>query len=124
MKFRGLRVDGGGEIVGDLLSNICVDYVSIDFTLPAIANEDDILSVHPHTAAMSTGQTDKNGVEIFGSIPINGKMSKGGDEIRLSETVTDIVIFSEGQFKPSKATNYEAWNFLNNCEIIGKQYKR
>lgn len=37
--------------------------------------------VIPESVGMSTGLKDKNGKEIFGSIPINGEMSKGGDII-------------------------------------------
>ena len=35
--------------------------------------------VIPATVGQSIGIEDKNGKEIYGSIPINGKMSKGGD---------------------------------------------
>ena len=37
--------------------------------------------VIPETVGEYTGLNDKNGVEIYGSIPINGKMSEGGDKM-------------------------------------------
>ena len=41
------------------------------------------IEIIPETVGMSTGLKDKNGREIFGSIPIDGKRSKGGDIIEL-----------------------------------------
>lgn len=46
-----------------------------------------VIEVIPETVGMFTGKLDKNGKEIYGSIPINGKMSKGGDIVKLSENV-------------------------------------
>jgi len=39
--------------------------------------------VLPEIVGQSTGKNDKNGVEIYGSIPINGRMSEGGDIERI-----------------------------------------
>jgi hypothetical protein len=41
-----------------------------------------LIEVIPESVAMSTGLKDKNGKEIFGSIEIDGKMSRGGDIVK------------------------------------------
>ena len=41
-----------------------------------------IYEVIPKTVGMSTGLKDKNDKEIYGSIKIDGKMSKGGDIVK------------------------------------------
>jgi len=40
---------------------------------------DGFIEVIPESVGMSIVLNDKNGKEIFGSIPIDGKMTKGGD---------------------------------------------
>ncbi len=47
---------------------------------PAISG---FVEVLPSSLAMSTGIEDKNGVEIFGSFPVDGVMSEGGSDIKI-----------------------------------------
>ena len=41
--------------------------------------------VIPETIAMDTGQTDKNGIDIYGSFKLDGVMTKGGDVVERKE---------------------------------------
>jgi len=76
--------------------------------------------VVPESVGMSAGQPDKNGVEIFGSIPINGKMSRGGDIVNDQDGK---VIFLGSKF----LIHYEKdeWEDIYGAmdEITGKQYE-
>lgn len=42
----------------------------------------DLIEIRPETLAMETTIKDKNDKMIFGSIPVNGKMSEGGDRCK------------------------------------------
>jgi len=77
--FRGWSPDLKEWILGYLI-------VSSDGQYYIVTNFDewgDIESyiVLPESLAMYTGLKDKNGKRIFGSIPVDGRMSKGGDII-------------------------------------------
>lgn len=78
MKFRGKRKYGNEVITGY--------YNAIDGVHHYIFNDDNLNSpdwfeIDPTTLAMGTGVTDKNGTMIYGSVPVEGKMSKGGDVV-------------------------------------------
>lgn len=83
MKFRAKRKYGNEVITGY--------YSAIDGVHHYIFNADNLNSpdwfeIDPTTIAMATGVTDKNGVEIFGSVPVDGVMSRGGDVVRMLYT--------------------------------------
>jgi len=42
----------------------------------------DFTEIYPLSLALETGRTDRRGKAIFGSYPVDGKMSKGGDRVR------------------------------------------
>lgn len=78
MKFRAKRI-GNGELVEGYYFKTDNRYF--------ITNENPFSVEIDHTTlAMATGQTDKNGVEIFGSVPVDGVMSRGGDVVRMLYT--------------------------------------
>ena len=104
IKFRGFRKDGKGWVEGNLFVPnklvrgvyICPDTTMADF-FPDIDKEDEPIKelpksdgialghfyeVEPNSVGMSVGLSDKNGKEIFGSIPIDGAISKGGDVVK------------------------------------------
>jgi uncharacterized phage protein (TIGR01671 family) len=80
-----------------------------------------IFEVIPESIGMSTGLKDKNGKEIFGSIPIDDKMSRGGDITKDSRNIIRIVEWFDGGFIYRE--NKRHWILAdNNCEIIGNQF--
>lgn len=98
MKYRGKRIDNGEWVYGCYCNNTQEHWIFVP-------EEDDYTLVIPASVGMFTGLTDKNGKEIYGSVPINGEMSKGGDEIRVYEKVgeeikdwTNEVCFKRGCF--------------------------
>ena len=93
MKFRGETQDGK-LVEGYYLETGCGRHFIIDPPQAIIATErtfkgkTDIAivgcyEVLPQSLAMSTGISDKNQVEIFGSIEVDGVMSDGGDDCKL-----------------------------------------
>lgn len=93
MKFRGKRKDNGKEIKGfyfevqgfteNTKSMIIVDavYDRKSISIDVAGRQMACYEIHPESVAMFTTLLDKNKKEIYGSIPINGKMSRGGDLI-------------------------------------------
>lgn len=79
IKFRGKALTRPGRwFEGDLLRDGSKVWIFPPDEEAAI----DKHRVTPETIAMYTGLEDKNKKEIYGSIPINGKMSKGGDIVK------------------------------------------
>lgn len=81
MMFRGKRKYNDEWIEGHL---VILNYPKEDFYIAKKGNNQnwhntEFIEILPSSVGMSTGLKDKNGKEIFGSIPINGEMSKGGD---------------------------------------------
>lgn len=76
MKFRAKRLDHGELVEGY--------YVFRGAKKHQIVTDENLfpLEIDPTTLAMSTGVTDKNGTMIFGSVPVDGEMSKGGDIVQ------------------------------------------
>jgi len=93
IKFRGFRKDGKGWVEGYYLfrfnshriQTIDENYLNGGATL--------IHEIHPESLAMSTGLIDKNGKEIFGSIEVDGVMSKGGSVVKsdFSNTAANVL---------------------------------
>jgi len=126
-KYRGFRKDGKGWIEGYYIYDFDMDYSSqglgdVPPRSSQILSDNGIFNIHPESLAISTGLTDKNGKEIFGSI--DG--SKGGDVLTCMELKVDIV-FEAGQFvgkcKYNKMTSdLQNRNWLQ-FTIIGNQYE-
>ena len=85
----------------------------------------DFTEIYPLSLALETGRTDRRGKAIFGSYPVDGKMSKGGDRVRkpgLSEDWDEYdVKFSNGCFY--LPDNWEFTDKWGHCEIIGSQWE-
>ncbi len=122
MKFRGKRKDNGEEVKGWYIEHPFSD----DLTkfVSCIIQDERPYEVIPETVAMFTTLLDKNKKEIYGSIPIDGKMSRGGDIIEWEDSddcVTrkfqEAVTYQQGAFQ-TLACQYGLCDF----EVIGNQY--
>ena len=134
IKFRGINVKTSEEIIGSLVINSGHTYI-VTYINPKELLETEIAEVHSDSVAMFTTKLDKDKKEIFGSVEINGKMSKGGDVAKLFETELDsIIIFYNGafgylsgndfiSFDQNKHFNFKD-NKSNDIEIIGNQYNK
>jgi len=73
--------------------------------------------VHPDSIAQNTGIQDKNNTPIYGSIEIDGKMSRGGDIVE---------VFMPNSAYPKRSIE-ATYRFLPNCleeyKIIGTQWE-
>lgn len=132
MKFRAKRKYGNEVITGY--------YNAIDGVHHYIFNNDNLNSpdwfeIDPATLAMETGQPDKNGTMIFGSVPVDGVMSKGADRLICltpsgeNSGNYDYLEFKKGCFWLRHrdipvidwTEHSEEWN--GQFEITGKQYE-
>jgi hypothetical protein len=91
--FRGKRADIYEPIEGFYWSDGTWHYIrsnGVDYEVEA------------KSIGMFTGEFDKNGERIFGSIPVNGEMSKGGDTVSIEfsgdDTEESEVVFRDGGF--------------------------
>jgi hypothetical protein len=140
IKFRGFRTDGKGWVEGFYWASLDPCSAETRWRGHFIHNGCNIESpvqIHPESLGMFTGQTDKNGREIFGAIG-----EKGGDIISklrrkdpnnfISELFHDPQYYSIVLFKNSAFwTDDEA--YLNEyirdirgnvvAEIIGNQFE-
>ena len=138
--FRAIRKDGQGEVKGWLFvydndPKEIIYYILTGAGIGMYRNGDDYLSVSeyeviPSTIAMKTYQPDKANEMIFGSFDLEGfGMTKGGDRLKLSSKIVDI-IFKDGGFgwiSHDEMIGIAGHNFWKNdiqtyCKIIGKQY--
>lgn len=130
-KYRGKRVDNGEWVEGYFYKKTLCDgngeccYIKFD--------GNNGIEIIPETIALFTTLTDKNGKEIFGSIPVNGVMSRGGDvvffkrldcnlTIRWSEVGyrwTYSAIGEENSYYVDRSIDEDMVKYL---EIIGNQY--
>lgn len=79
IKFRGVRIDNGEKVFGWLAYDSKYNFCCI-IQLPkngVFTNTE----VHPDSVAQYTCMNDKNGKEIYGSIYLDGKLTKGGDVV-------------------------------------------
>lgn len=80
IKFRGVRKDNGEYVFGSLVynPNVKCEILSIEIKTNyySFINTHD---VHPDSVAQYTCMNDRNGIEIYGSIYLDGKLTKGGD---------------------------------------------
>ena len=127
MTYRG--VTKTGEVVeGDKFRTKCTDKPDI-YHILIESREVDLTEryeeVYPESLALSTGITDKNGKMIYGSIEVNGNMSKGGDVVKIDNCTEYPVIYENCSFGFYQV-NCE---FSTVCdwgcriEIIGSQWK-
>ena len=126
-KYRGIRKDNGEWVEGNLVNNLWGYFIIQHF---GIQNEIIVSSIAsqviPESISLFTTLTDKTGKEIFGSIPVNGVMSRGGDVLKFNY---DNFVQIE---KPIEWSGNGFWvkgendsNFLpamSGTEIIGNQY--
>lgn len=138
IKFRGFRVDGGGWVEGDLLHGQGAKkgkmYILLQqIIIPKDADPIDGYEVHPESLGQFTGQTDKNGREIFGAIG-----EKGGDRITMGDF--DLFVkFENCSFRVFSNTHKDSdgsplrWGELSRiwdlcwhdrAEIIGNQFEQ
>ena len=119
---RGKRKDGKGWAYGWPIKTDFACYI-----VPAVyvVNWKIFVEVTPTSVGQSTGLKDKKGKEIYGSIEIDGKMSKGGDIVKVMFGEQELIYACEWY------TEIGAWVFRGNgewlmyedvfetCEIIG-----
>ena len=79
------------------------------------------LAIHPETLAKGSGVGDKHKKEIYGSIEVDGKLSKGGDRVSgwdgYGLLSTTEVFYENGGFHPLADSEF-AWTRI---KIIGTQ---
>jgi len=88
MKFRAKRLDNG-ELVYGMYHTYGDGHFMAEVEIQNNRGDDwkvKAEEIDPTTLAMATGQTDKNGTMIFGSVPVDGVMSRGGDVVRMLYT--------------------------------------
>jgi hypothetical protein len=137
-KFRAQKIDNKEWIEGYHVFDKFVNkhYLQI----PVDDDFDDYFEVIPETLSMSTGQLDKNGTMIFSSFEVDGKITVGGDVVKLHYGIpptSDILVieFVDNQvFNDFYVSGFWMRNlnknrhsaslhkeYQNDLEIIGKQ---
>jgi uncharacterized phage protein (TIGR01671 family) len=142
-KYRAIRKDNGEWVEGYLMQMYSPERLFIGQWInlgnEARVKDELFTSYHeiiPESLALFTALTDKNGKEIFGSIPVNGVMSRGGDILKLqyptvkiygyvdNKEITVTVEFSKGGFWFTGDGYADCnWHFYNDYEIIGNQWE-
>lgn len=83
-RFRAKRKDNGEWVVGQYVHDPGhgLDFILEveDFHGKRILNNH---FIHPHTLSISTGKPDSTEQEIFGSFPLGGEMTVGGDMVNV-----------------------------------------
>jgi len=137
-EYRGRRIDNGEEVKGYFFRGVeCTNGIE---TPRYHIGEDSYDSegyheVDPETVGQETGAKDKNNKEIFGSIPINGKMSRGGHIVRYMDGRNMEVFYSTNGYvgwhlkrKPNHGKGLLIYMLYNHKggsgaeEIIGNQW--
>ena len=118
IKFRGIRKDNGEYVYGSLiLTPYPYDRCSIitfrNDTEYGILRYSSVSSeVHPDSVAQYTCMNDRNGKEIYGSIYLDGKLTKGGDVVIIRALPYDDVWICEVLFGLHEVFSSE-WNGSN-----------
>ena len=118
IKFRGFRTDGKGWVDGDLIQINGKCYIS-PYKFGDLNDTDfgrSFAEIHPSSLGQFTGQTDKNGKEIFGAIG-----EKGGDVVQSDwgyGSRTRPVVLDEITYAKIECT------ISDNIEIIGNQFEQ
>jgi len=105
-------------------------------------NLPEFIEVHPDSIAMNTGIQDKNRIDIYGSIEIDGELTHGGDDITLNYGIPPItenlsIIWTNQEYigdfsvsgwwmknkDPGKYSSSLSKDYEMDIEIIGNQYK-
>lgn len=127
IKFRGKRIDNGEWVEGYYWYNCLEDEYQITVSEHGADNFMNY-TVEPDSIGMFTTLLDKNKKEIYGSIEINGKMSKGGDVVKYNTydgyIGTSNVEFKNGYFYP--VAKVELYNHYdgNGFEILSPIYEK
>ncbi len=92
--------------------------------------------VHPASLAQNTTVKDKDGKPIFGSFEVEGKMTRGGDRIRVynwgvaeGEILGETNVVWDNDEKGFRYSDYsedlaeDVYDMFRNVEIIGTQWK-
>jgi len=120
--FRGKSINTGEWIESMTISNGTIKrkygncYLEIDGTW---------IGVYPDSVGQYTLQSDRKGNPLFGSIYINGKVTKGGDLVTHNKNTAHIE-FMDGCFSIYRPTYYvtHLTRLISaTVEIIGKQYE-
>ena len=77
IKFRGVRKDNGEVVCG----NLFIFRSKCEIMPQSGRGLIESTEVHPDSVAQYTCMNDKNGKEIYGSIYLDGKLTKGGDVV-------------------------------------------
>ena len=129
IKFRGFRTDGRGWVEGDLLhgqgSKKGKMYILLQQRIiPKDADPIDGYPIHPSSLGMFTGQTDKNGKEIFGAIgEKGGDVVKHGSEVGyilyLQQSCGFVIVYPNRDTQLGDRYTKGVWT-----EIIGNQFEQ
>ena len=127
VKFRGKRIDNGKGVCGMLMHKWACGTQWNKYLAIQLAEEGNSYLVIPSTIAQFTGLKDKNQVEIYGSIEIDGVMSEGGDIVKVEIDVYNGIYVCEYQtdmalFEFKGEGEWLTWDDIGEgAEIIGNQ---
>jgi hypothetical protein len=129
--FRGVRIDGIGEAVGNLIHAQDKYYIFREGADCRLNNSPvcdqlnlSVLQVHRMSIAQQTGREDKNQKPIYGSIEIDGKMTQGGDRLKTKNGVFPVMWYSDrAGFRALLRNIVVAARNWHKHEIIGTQWK-
>ena len=132
--YRAVSTETGKEVFGYYIHFLGNDFISQFDNNTTMTFAECWDSVHPQSIAQAIGINDKNDKMIYGSIPVEGVMSEGGDEAKQklenNITRTGKIISRKGAF--CIIGDDESYDYLHNLanftgeyqiEITGSQFK-